>query len=570
MMNGYNNTHQVQSALDEYISTTLVPNSQVIHERIANNGGVASNQTSKWTITPSEGSLISRKVLIEMPITLTATSQGTAFAVRSFPLNRIVSNCVVKVNGQVFSSQPDVIVNLSQFINTDSKHRAMHHGLTCTAPDLSNLARQATFKYPSQIANDLVAGASSYYNHELTRRSYTLANSSDPDTGANSNNITIWGEVPLNALLSEDESDVLANVRELDITLTYRTDLLPSLFTEHTAANANANTAVLNDKTGNFAVALGAPFLHLTSYSPPDTVMIPPVQSFEASHYDIHQVALTVGPAVVGDAAAAQNLPTITTTVVPDYINIFMVSTNPTITNANLALNIRGVDLTINNRSGLLSGASQQQLYEVSRKNGLSPELTFNGWMGATGSYLRLKVGEDLPDMIAGAQEHFRLRGNLLLSNYSFGAAVPCTLYVVLEYKSKLTISSSSVQQKIGVDPDDVEANVRGENRGESTKFTSGRDTLTGGGFFKSFAKGFKKGFSSVIKPATQIGNVLAPLGGPKAQAAVAGLNVANQLSGGSQLGGGSNLGGGFGRKPQVMTKPNFNRPLSLREMMQK
>lgn len=77
-------------------------------------------------------------------------------------------------------------------------------------------------------------------------------------------------------------------------------------------------------------------------------------------------------------------------------------------------LRIEGISVDFNNSTGMLSGASEKQLYLMSKRNGL--EMSWDQWSKYTGSVLCIDFSRDLSlreDQIVGLMTHSQIRYNV-------------------------------------------------------------------------------------------------------------------------------------------------------------
>jgi hypothetical protein len=112
---------------------------------------------------------------------------------------------------------------------------------------------------------------------------------------------------------------------------------------------------------------------------------------------------------------------------------------------------INSIAVTFNNRVGILSTATQQDLYQISIKNGCN--LSWNEWTNNVGSVLCLDFGLDLGLPInecPGIIGNYQLQIQLNISNTS-ASSVLYSLYVVVVNEGTYLVVDGSAKHQIGV-----------------------------------------------------------------------------------------------------------------------
>lgn len=191
---------------------------------------------------------------------------------------------------------------------------------------------------------------------------------------------------------------------------------------------------------------------------------------------------------------------------------------------------ISNVNVTFNNKTGLLSSASQQQLYDISYKNGTN--MSWSQWSKYVGSVIALDMSEDvsLNELEAsGSIGNYQLGLRVRCKNPRAvgGRAVKYVLYVVAVHEGTMSIMNGSVSHQVGVfsSQDVLDAKVDPMITYQDQK------SVYGGSFFsrmKSFVtkaaprikkffqetKAISKGLSMIDDPRAQVASrVAAKLG---------------------------------------------------------
>ncbi len=164
---------------------------------------------------------------------------------------------------------------------------------------------------------------------------------------------------------------------------------------------------------------------------------------------------------------------------------------------------INNITVTFNNRVGMLSSSTQQDLYQMSVKNGCNS--SWNEWSNNVGSVLCMDFGEDigLPiNQSPGLLGNYQMTFTVNISNTS-AASITYALYAVVVNEGTMTLMNGSCQHMIGVlSPQDV---LKADSAPE-VSFEKA-EHVYGGSFWDSLKKfgsdvasGFRKG-RDFLKP---------------------------------------------------------------------
>lgn len=113
-------------------------------------------------------------------------------------------------------------------------------------------------------------------------------------------------------------------------------------------------------------------------------------------------------------------------------------------------LRLDGVNVLWNNQSGLLSNASDQQLFEMSKRNGLS--LSYPSWRKYRGGVMCIEFGTDiglLDSEAPGVQGQYTINCQLRATNVS-GAVFDAEFYMVFLYEGTFSIFENGARASLG------------------------------------------------------------------------------------------------------------------------
>lgn len=189
-------------------------------------------------------------------------------------------------------------------------------------------------------------------------------------------------------------------------------------------------------------------------------------------------------------------------------------------------LRLDNINILYNNESGLLSNASSQDLYEISRRNGIN--LSYAQWSKYRGSVFCCEFGSQIglpPNLSPGVRTDSNIQVTAQFTNVS-GEAFEAELYVLMAMEGTFQISPNVGRATLG--------NLTMENALTAQISPeldySHYENLSGGGFFSSL-----KSFVNKIARGVQTGARIAQKVAPELSAAIPMLAPA--LSAAGQIG---------------------------------
>jgi hypothetical protein len=226
------------------------------------------------------------------------------------------------------------------------------------------------------------------------------------------------------------------------------------------------------------------------NYITPDiTQPIPDVVHY--SYFDPTRYPTTSFSPVPAGAVTSLEMNTVQLKSIPNRMYIFVTQRDQDIdiSSTDTFFSIENLNITFQNRDGLLANATQHDLYQMSRKNGL--EMSWRQFTSDVGAVVCVSFGADLP---LGALQAPGLRGSYALSmrvraRNLKGYDVTPTLSVVVIQEGVLTIDQQTVTRSLGVlTPDDVL-----KMKDAPPVAFQRSDNVYGSGFFDKIWAGIKK-----------------------------------------------------------------------------
>ena len=240
-----------------------------------------------------------------------------------------------------------------------------------------------------------------------------------------------------------------------------------TLESENTRALRMITNPELNTDTKITVQAYNSSELQLEFLSPHDTTVLP--SRCISNYYEVPRYILASNVAVEGLTQQTVQFNTFSLNQIPDMLIIYARKkvADQTISDTDLNLAIKKININFNNNSGLLSSYTTEQLFNITRKNNLN--CTWDDFSGLTNSYidsvvtgntgtigapLVLKFGEDIPlsnsYLAPGSMGQFSIQFSLDIYNQTLQTVVP--EIVMIAVNSGLFVSyagSSSIYSGI-------------------------------------------------------------------------------------------------------------------------
>lgn len=197
--------------------------------------------------------------------------------------------------------------------------------------------------------------------------------------------------------------------------------------------------------------------------SPHDTTVLP--SRCISNYYEVPRYILASDVSIQSTETKTITFNTFSLNQIPDMIIIYARKrvSEQTIYDTDVNLPIKKININFNNNSGLLSGYTQEQLYNITRKNNLNATWDeFSGdtqigeigvynakrTVGTIGSPLVLKFGEDIPlsntYLASGSMGQFSIQFTVDVYNQTKGAIAPELLMVCVNSGLFVSYSGSS------------------------------------------------------------------------------------------------------------------------------
>ena len=425
-----------------------------------------SNSSTQFSVPPpNPATFVSRRFLLRQPVTITisgTTSDGSNIyqtgysAFRQSPLASIMQTLDVTLNGQSVSiNMNDVIKPLLLYHNNE---RDLNEREMSMSPMLKDQSQQYSdlAGANSSNRNPLEGYANSGPDASQPRGafSYDSIDVSDPDNVVIQ--ATLCEELYLSPLLFGGVRDEgFIGLQKIEINITWDNDL--DKIWSHTAAP--------NELTYDIDVQLEQPSMLFKYVTPGLNFIMPPFIQY--SYNEIQRY-----PTNFGSLASLASTTVISNNIqlnsIPRFLYILVRESDSDFSfdSTDSYMSIEGIRINWNNQNALLSNASQQQLYDISRKNGV--DLAFNEWsavpsytsvgsevqaISGIGSVLCLEFGSDIglrEDEAAGMIGTYNLQVEADITNYS-DHSQNITFYLITIIPGIFSIYQNSASKRIGI-----------------------------------------------------------------------------------------------------------------------
>jgi hypothetical protein len=493
----------------------------------------SSNTQSVFDVKiPSAETIVSRYMLLQVPVTITFAGSAPAAgnllqinqglnAFRSWALSQCINTLSVKINSQIVSANVSSYVSAFQHARIYQKQTNIDMSASPSLPDNSQTYHD-TLGASNNVLNPFTS--SDYWQEGRGAFPFTVV--SNTSTSAV---VTATLSEPLMIspmiLSPEDCRNGFSHVNTLQVSINWG-NLNRMWSSNQTDGNAFSSVTV----------ALGATPQLLIKYITPDPLMfIPPMINYPYENIDVYN---NIATSVTSLSTAVLDSGAISISQIPSKIYVYARRQDTDLQAvggyqySDAFAEIQSVTISFSNRAGILSGATEVDLWRMSVKNGM--QISWPSWTGAgptsttdsvtpvgLGSIMCIKPVEDFglaPDQASGlAGEKYTIQIKPTIKNIG-GATVSYTLFVVTITDGILTLiegGQSLLQMGILTKEDVLLA-----HKFERVPFA---DALSpwGGSFFSdlkdTFSKvyrGVKSGVEKAIpyaKDVYQIGKQVAP-----------------------------------------------------------
>ena len=398
--------------------------------------GPSTMTQSSWTLSPpSLSTVVDRYMQVRYYFDIVTDQdmqRGISDSLRQFPASSIIDTTTVTINGESFSDNTQAKLHAMACYGNDAQDRDKSWSKTAAQPDQYQ-------QYSDWQTLGSARNVAAYYGEnsaEMSRGGFEFE-----VIGPRQVRCVVTEPLFLSPFFNGVGHQVegMVNVNEITINLRHSANV-SRVFSHSTAGNAI--TAV----TTTF---YRAPELLSTFYTPDLTQRLPELQVLPYSKSNDYIRSMAQIP-VAGSLTVFSD--TIRLSQIPRYVYLFARRTTPssTFSTCDSFPSIEGVSIQWGNESGLLSSATKQDLYEISRRNGCN--LSYPQFSKYRGSVLCLEMGKDigLQDFEApGLNGGYTLQAQITFKNQA-SAPIDCDFYLVTVNQGTFSIAPNSARATLG------------------------------------------------------------------------------------------------------------------------
>lgn len=506
-----------------------------------------SNSNWNWTvIPPSKSSILDRVVVVHAQVTLTfagTTSDGSNLlqpgrcGLRSHPINRMISQLSVSMNGYQTSIESQQIISALERIKTPLEFQRTFGSIYAQMKD-----NYATYGDGTLAANNPL-GTYADNAGENPRGAYRMTVSSNTTTAAVVV-VDLYEYLILPPLLfgSDDsgrirEAGGFTHLDNFVISASLNQSLARIWCNANPGSGLTPSTATISSLSVNVS---SNPELYVWWVTPRLVEPIP--EQIVYPFQQINRYTLSSAATLAPNASATVTSNVIQFASVPLKLYVFarrsdqdMFSTlAKTIGSTDTFAAINSISVSFNNIAGLLSQASPMQLYQMSLQNGLNMSWDeFCGYtqiLNSTSGQPTLTVGTVGGMLVIDPAKDFGLESTLAdgsLGQFNFQISqmnitnqnqfdtIPFDLYIIAVYDGIMTLSNNSGTTQIG-----VVSKMDVLNAPEADMSYNELLTVYGGGSFFSTLGDVAKKTLGFLRDTKLISNGLKLIPDPRAQTA--------------------------------------------------
>lgn len=455
---------------------------------------------------PSPMTIVDRKVYLSVPVTLTFSGsapvgqnllQSGYDSFRAFPLSSVINTLQITLNNTSVSvNMSDTIQALLRYHNKQDM-REFEYSMTPSMMDQSqNYADlSGTFRNPLGQYGD---------GYEMSRGGFPLTSLVNTNTGAIVV-ATVTEPLFLSPMLfGHGESAGFIGLQTMDFNITYNPDL--TRMWSHSAGSGSTISTI--------TVSFGQPKLLFTYITPKELQIVPKAVVYP--YFSISRFPTDSSVAITPNVSAILSSASIQLNSIPRRMYIFARKKNADLTynDTDTFLGITNVTINWSNQSGLLSSATQQDLYNISKENGCN--LSWAQWsgglsyimsggvntaIGTVGSVLAIEFGKDIglsdteaPGLLGSYQ--LQMAVTVTNTNQTLVSITP-SLYIVIVSEGTFTVTDQQSITQIGVISKD---DVINSKTSEEVNYHEIESIYGSGSFFTGLQNFTRRGLSKVKK----------------------------------------------------------------------
>jgi hypothetical protein len=475
--------------------------SEITYKPILSNS--VSDSSITWTAPPPNPAIIiGRKLRVMIPVQFVLTTvtprPGGLFqpasgmdAPRAYPVAQATQTLTISINNSAFSINLSDIISPMMRYNNSRELRGLEYSATPSMPDqsqnysdLQNFVRNPLLQYGDNTAEEARGGFLMSYSNNANNLQATV-------------NCLFVENLWLSPLhFGRDEDPGFVGVKTFDVNMTFGDLTRMWSHMDSFGTSVPLLSSLTASIVGGQSALSVLPTLLFQYITPQEVPMIP--KQVYYSYYDVQRYP--TGPYQLTSSQSTEfNTSSITLNSVPSRVYLFAREQNSDLmatssvagyTKTDSFAVIQNVSINWNNRAGLLSSASQYDLYHMSVQNGCS--MSWTQWASQVGSVLAIDFAKDIglsPIQAPGLSGQYQLQIAGSILNTNAHRTINYTVYLIAVSEGTMLIGDGQTIKQIGViSPKDV----LDSSTTKRVEYHTHR-SVYGGSFFSSIGSLFNK-----------------------------------------------------------------------------
>ena len=468
---------------------------------------------ASWNISPpSTQTIVDRNIRVKAYLEVVVDQPlqvGTNDGLRQFPLSAITDVVTMQINGETVSQNTADLIAAMNTYHNDTYHRNRAVSTSPAMPD--QYQKYSDWQLYGSARNPLADYGEN--SSEMSRGGFPITIAPD----GLSFRCELTEPLFLSPFLSgQDEDEGMVNVNQLNLSLRWV---------------QLTNRVLCHASSGNPITAVSASFYQspevLVNYiTPMITYPLPTVQTFPYSK--LQQYIKPVGNFLAGSTQTLIS-DSIKLSLIPHRMYTFVrhARSSSDYTVADSFAKISRMSVLWNNQSGLLSTASEQELFDISSRN--DSNLSYAQWDKYRGSVMCVEFGKDIGLMAneaAGVAGQYTIQVQIEATNlddtgdYEF--------FLIMDQPGTFSVFENGARASIG---NFSEAMVLSAQQSDTESSHAVYTALHGGRLNGRFMKGFKNFVHRFSSGLGSIANMAAPIVGALAPELAPALGLVQQIA---------------------------------------
>ena len=468
---------------------------------------------ASWNISPpSTQTIVDRNIRVKAYLEVVVDQPlqvGTNDGLRQFPLSAITDVITMQINGETVSQNTADLISALNCYHNDTYDRNRAVSTSPAMPD--QFQKYSDWQLYGSARNPLADYGEN--SSEMSRGGFPITIAPD----GLSFRCELSEPLFLSPFLSgQDEDEGMVNVNQLNLSLRW------VQLTNRVLCHASSGNPITTVSASFYQ----APEVLVNYITPMITYPLPTVQTFPYSK--LQQYIKPVGNFVAGSSQTLIS-DSIKLSLIPHRMYAFVrhARSSSDYTVADSFAKISRMSVLWNNQSGLLSTASEQELFDISSRNDCN--LSYPQWDKYRGSVMCIEFGKDIglqANESAGVSGQYTIQVQIEATNLDDTANYE--FFLLMDQPGTFSVFENGARASIG---NFSSAMVLSAQQGDSESSHAVYTALHGGRLNGRFMKGFKNFVHRFSTGLGSIANMAAPIVGALAPELAPALGLVQQIA---------------------------------------